>query len=407
MGWVAKAVSYAGDHPCSYPAALRPAGRPRPLPRGLRQRPPQRAVADRRPDPGRRRGRAGVLGAVDRRAQAEVRRRAARRRLDLLPRQRAGAVGRHPPRLPPPAHDVRRAAGPSRATSRWPSRTPTRARPRSARPSGAGRTTSARPPTTSTRAASRPRRTAPRTAAPSCPRGTSSSSPPTSSRPAAGCSTTSTCTTTRRARYSPVTDVTRPLWDTGYTDPSWIGAKIGLVPRMRAWVRDNYPGTKLGISEYNLGLGVTSDPRLQNVIQADALGIFGREGLDLATFWPDGGSPVPAAAFRIFRNYDGQAPRLRRPRRLGPQRRPAPGLGLRRPRRQARGRSRSWWSTRRRPRCGPRCGSGTRAPAGRPRPSSTPAAGSAGSAPSGSATTRVRLTLPAASVTLVRVPLRS
>ena len=75
---------------------------------------------------------------------------------------------------------------------------------------------------------------------------------------------------------------------------------------MRAWVRDNYPGTKLGITEYNLGLGVTSDQRLQNVIEADALGIFGREGLDLATFWPDGSSPVPSAAFRIFRNYDGK-----------------------------------------------------------------------------------------------------
>jgi hypothetical protein len=75
---------------------------------------------------------------------------------------------------------------------------------------------------------------------------------------------------------------------------------------MRAWVRENYPGTRLGISEYNLGLGVSADRRVQNVIQADALGIFGREGVDLATFWPDGGSPVPAAAFRMFRNYDGK-----------------------------------------------------------------------------------------------------
>ena len=109
-----------------------------------------------------------------------------------------------------------------------------------------------------------------------------------------------------QGQYSPVTDVTRPLWDQSYTDPSWINAKIGLLPRMRAWVRGSYPGTKLGITEYNLGLGVTSDERLQNVIEADALGIFGREGLDLATFWPDGGSPVPAAAFRMFRNYDGR-----------------------------------------------------------------------------------------------------
>jgi hypothetical protein len=106
--------------------------------------------------------------------------------------------------------------------------------------------------------------------------------------------------------YAPVTDVSRPLYDTSYTDPSWIHARIGLIPRMRAWVRQNYPGTKLAISEYNLGLGVTTDARVQNVVQADSLGIFGREGVDLATFWPDSGSPVPAAAFRIFRNYDGR-----------------------------------------------------------------------------------------------------
>ena len=109
-----------------------------------------------------------------------------------------------------------------------------------------------------------------------------------------------------QGQYSPATDVTRSLWDPSYTDPSWIDARIALLPRMRAWVRDSYPGTKLGISEYNLGLGVTSDPRLQNVIEADTLGIFGREGLDLATFWPDGSSGVPAQAFRIFRNYDGR-----------------------------------------------------------------------------------------------------
>jgi hypothetical protein len=109
-----------------------------------------------------------------------------------------------------------------------------------------------------------------------------------------------------QGQYSPTTDVTRSLWDPSYTDPSWIHARIQLLPRMRDWVKASYPGTKLGVSEYNLGLGVTSDQRLQNVIEADALGIFGREGLDLATFWPDGGSPVPAAAFRLFRNYDGK-----------------------------------------------------------------------------------------------------
>jgi len=42
--------------------------------------------------------------------------------------------------------------------------------------------------------------------------------------------------------------------------------------------------------------------------QADILGIFGREGLDLGTLWgpPDSTSQIPGLmAFAIYRNYDG------------------------------------------------------------------------------------------------------
>ncbi|CAB4719596.1 MAG: endoglucanase [Actinobacteria bacterium] len=110
--------------------------------------------------------------------------------------------------------------------------------------------------------------------------------------------------------YAPATNVTRPLWDPSYVDPSYIEERIQLIPRMRRLVEDNYPGTKLAVTEYNLGLDVTSDRRLQNVIQADTLGIFGREGLDLATYWPEDRSPVPEQAFRMYRNYDGQGARF-------------------------------------------------------------------------------------------------
>ena len=138
-----------------------------------------------------------------------------------------------------------------------------------------------------------------------------------------------------QGHYSPTTDVTRSLWDPSYTDPSWIGARIALLPRMRGWVRGSFPGTKLAISEYNLGLGVTSDSRLQNVIEADALGIFGREGLDLATFWPDG-LAGPCRGVADLPQLRRTPPRLRRHRRLGEQLRPEPGLGLRCARRHAR-----------------------------------------------------------------------
>jgi len=96
---------------------------------------------------------------------------------------------------------------------------------------------------------------------------------------------------------------TRQLWDPTYVHEGWIGQPVYLIPRMRQWVTDNYPGTRTAISEYNWGaLGYLNGA----LAQADILGIFGREGLDLATLWdpPDANQPG-AFAFRIYRNYDG------------------------------------------------------------------------------------------------------
>jgi hypothetical protein len=103
---------------------------------------------------------------------------------------------------------------------------------------------------------------------------------------------------------------TRSLWDPTYVDESWIaeankdGDRVQLIPRMREWVANNYPGTKLAIGEYNWG-------GLEHIngalAQADVLGIFGREGLDLATMWEPPLLTQPGAyAFRIYRNYDEQ-----------------------------------------------------------------------------------------------------
>ena len=64
-----------------------------------------------------------------------------------------------------------------------------------------------------------------------------------------------------------------------------------------------YPGTKIAVTEYNWGAeghinGATA--------QADILGIFGREGLDIATRWttPDASTPT-YKAIKLYRNYDG------------------------------------------------------------------------------------------------------
>ncbi len=96
---------------------------------------------------------------------------------------------------------------------------------------------------------------------------------------------------------------TRSLWDPSYVDESWINDSVRLIPRMHEWSNSNYPGTKLAITEYNWG-GLESINGA--LAQADVLGIFGREGLDLATLWAPPLATDPGAfAFRIYRNYDG------------------------------------------------------------------------------------------------------
>lgn len=104
---------------------------------------------------------------------------------------------------------------------------------------------------------------------------------------------------------------TRSLWDPSFVDEGWQpdvypDLRIEQIPRMKRWIAQNYPGTKTAITEYNFG-GL--DDVNGALAQADVLGIFAREGLDIATFWPDNGgftSDMPGAnGFKIFRNYDG------------------------------------------------------------------------------------------------------
>ncbi len=102
---------------------------------------------------------------------------------------------------------------------------------------------------------------------------------------------------------------TRSLWDPSYVDESWIkdagpdNGVVRLIPRMHEWVNQYYPSTKLAIGEYNWG---ALDHINGALAQADVLGIFGREGLDLATLWEPPQPNQPGAyAFRIYRNYDG------------------------------------------------------------------------------------------------------
>ncbi|MFI2227928.1 glycoside hydrolase family 44 protein [Streptomyces fradiae] len=97
---------------------------------------------------------------------------------------------------------------------------------------------------------------------------------------------------------------TRQLWDPTYVDESWINRPVRMIPRMRELVDDHYPGTKLAMTEYSWGAHGHINGALA---QADVLGIFGRERMDLASLWtaPESDEPV-AHAFRVYRDYDGE-----------------------------------------------------------------------------------------------------
>jgi hypothetical protein len=95
---------------------------------------------------------------------------------------------------------------------------------------------------------------------------------------------------------------TRSLWDPNYVDKTWINDKMQLIPRMKGWVSQQYPGTQIAITEYSWG-----DDHINGATaQADVLGIFGREGVDVATRWTaPAASSVTFKAFQMYRNVDG------------------------------------------------------------------------------------------------------
>jgi hypothetical protein len=96
---------------------------------------------------------------------------------------------------------------------------------------------------------------------------------------------------------------TRSLWDPSYTDESWIGEPLRLIPRLSEWIAAGYPGTRLGITEWNFGNDAQIDGGLA---VADVLGIYGRENVYLANYWayPPKNSPG-YLAYKLYRSPDG------------------------------------------------------------------------------------------------------
>lgn len=112
----------------------------------------------------------------------------------------------------------------------------------------------------------------------------------------------------------------KELYDPSWNSDSWINdlgdtdanhySKPNLIPRVRGWINDQCgsAGMKLAITEYNWGGDNTTSGA---VAQAELLGIFAREGVDMATRWVAPAADSKAEhAFTLFLDYDGAGSRV-------------------------------------------------------------------------------------------------
>ncbi|MBR4554792.1 MAG: glycoside hydrolase, partial [Ruminococcus sp.] len=99
---------------------------------------------------------------------------------------------------------------------------------------------------------------------------------------------------------------TRSLWEEGYKEDSWIvdtGAEFfPLLPNIRQSIDKYYPGTKLAITEYDFG---GSYDICGGIAEADALGLFAKHGVYLATLFT-GDDGYQCSAIDLYTNYDGK-----------------------------------------------------------------------------------------------------
>lgn len=109
------------------------------------------------------------------------------------------------------------------------------------------------------------------------------------------------------AQIQAIVQSPRSLWDTTYSENSWItsglGAPIYILGRLQSRIAAENPGMKLSITEYNNG---GAQHIAGTLAEADNLGVFGAQSLFAANLWPLVSSePYLLAGFRAFRNFDG------------------------------------------------------------------------------------------------------
>lgn len=108
----------------------------------------------------------------------------------------------------------------------------------------------------------------------------------------------------------------RSLWDPTYVETSYIPGTlpaddqaIKLIPRLKQKIAALDPGISLAFTEWNYGAAGDISGAIAS---ADTLGIFGRDGVHAAAYWPlvadaqaGAGHNFSLGAFAAYRNYDG------------------------------------------------------------------------------------------------------
>ncbi|MBC7389252.1 MAG: T9SS type A sorting domain-containing protein [Opitutaceae bacterium] len=101
----------------------------------------------------------------------------------------------------------------------------------------------------------------------------------------------------------------RILWDSKYfiqggAGPmGYYGNAPQLMRRYKGIINTEFPGLKMGVTEWNSSYDETKV--VSGLYVADILGVYGQEDIEVATYFTRP-TAYAAAGFKLFRNYDGK-----------------------------------------------------------------------------------------------------
>jgi len=102
--------------------------------------------------------------------------------------------------------------------------------------------------------------------------------------------------------------LTRELWDESFYIESWLARPAFYLRWARQLIATHAPWLNLSCTEWNYQKDFKDDDIVGAVISVDAIGIYAREGVDLANKWssPEPGSVIDYALLHFLHNFDGE-----------------------------------------------------------------------------------------------------